>query len=308
MGLFDKIKSAASSALGDANPFKTSSAANETAEDTYIPPYRQAAYQEVNTAPAPVAAQPAASVGGGMYDPALEKLIEIALADGELTEKEKQILFKRAEAMGVDLDEFEMVLEARLFEKGQQIAAQKAAAAAAAPAPASNKHGSIKKCPACGAVVPPFTAKCVECGLEFNVAETTQSIERLFEMLNQVESESTEDAKGLLGGLSQAMGQSFSMDGGKTIRRKKSIIQNFPIPTSKNDILEFLTLAVPQAKYKTFMGTPVNDSSDPERYYLGPVWKAKCEQIIIKAKFALKDDKETLDIIKQYADELKIKF
>lgn len=52
----------------------------------------------------------------GLYDAHLEKLINIALADGELTEKEKQILFKKAEAMGIDLDEFEMVLEARLYE------------------------------------------------------------------------------------------------------------------------------------------------------------------------------------------------
>ena len=47
-----------------------------------------------------------------MYNEQLEKLIEMALMDGELTEKEKQVLFKNAEALGIDLDEFEMVLEA----------------------------------------------------------------------------------------------------------------------------------------------------------------------------------------------------
>lgn len=56
------------------------------------------------------------SSSDGLYDAHLEKLINAALADGELTEKEKQILFKKAEAMGIDLDEFEMVLEARLYE------------------------------------------------------------------------------------------------------------------------------------------------------------------------------------------------
>jgi hypothetical protein len=54
-----------------------------------------------------------------MYSEKLEKLINIALADGVLTEKEKQILFKNAEAEGIDLDEFEMVLDARLYEKQQ---------------------------------------------------------------------------------------------------------------------------------------------------------------------------------------------
>lgn len=50
-----------------------------------------------------------------MYNEQLEKLIDYALADGELTEKEKQVLFKKAESMGVDLDEFEMVLDALPF-------------------------------------------------------------------------------------------------------------------------------------------------------------------------------------------------
>ena len=51
-----------------------------------------------------------------MYNERLEQLIDAALADGELTEKEKQILFKKAQEMGVDLDEFEMVLDARLVK------------------------------------------------------------------------------------------------------------------------------------------------------------------------------------------------
>jgi Flp pilus assembly protein TadB len=52
-----------------------------------------------------------------MYSKKLEKLIEYALADGVLTEKERQALMKAAEAEGVDLGEFEVVLEARLHEK-----------------------------------------------------------------------------------------------------------------------------------------------------------------------------------------------
>ena len=51
-----------------------------------------------------------------MYNEKIEALIKAALADGVVTEKEKQVLFKRAEAEGVDLDEFEMVLDARLVE------------------------------------------------------------------------------------------------------------------------------------------------------------------------------------------------
>jgi Flp pilus assembly protein TadB len=57
------------------------------------------------------------SISNDMYDAQLEKLIEMSLADGVLTEKEKQILFRKAESLGIDLDEFEMVLETRLQER-----------------------------------------------------------------------------------------------------------------------------------------------------------------------------------------------
>lgn len=59
-----------------------------------------------------------------MYDEKLETLITAALADGVLTDKEKQILFKKAEAMGIDLDEFELVLDGRLAKCKKEMEAQ----------------------------------------------------------------------------------------------------------------------------------------------------------------------------------------
>lgn len=55
-----------------------------------------------------------------MYNEKLEALITAALADGVLTEKEKQILFKKAEAMGIDRDEFELVLDGRLAKRKEK--------------------------------------------------------------------------------------------------------------------------------------------------------------------------------------------
>lgn len=102
-----------------------------------------------------------------MYNEQLEKLIEMALVDGELTEKEKQILFKKAEAFGVDLDEFEMVLQAKLFEKQKN---NKPVSAA----PTSDKLGDVRKCPACGAIAETFATRCSECGTEFRNIEASQ--------------------------------------------------------------------------------------------------------------------------------------
>ena len=242
---------------------------------------------------------PVPANNGMLYNPQLEQLIEMALTDGVLTEKEKQVLFKRAEAMGIDLDEFEMVLEARLYQKQQHLQSQPPAAPHSAPVPpppppppaqTSDKHGEVRKCPACGAIVEAFTAFCPSCGHQFSNVAANSSIQRLFDMLNQVESESNGSVWAELG-----------LGGDKDLRRRKAIIQNFPIPTTKEDILEFLSLAVPLARKVSIW------SDDVQAREMYPTWRAKCEQIIMKAKFSMKDDKETLAMIKEYAEQLKIK-
>ena len=54
------------------------------------------------------------------YNEELEQLIEIALTDGVLTDKKKEVIFKKAQALGVDIDELEMVLDARVYKMSQQ--------------------------------------------------------------------------------------------------------------------------------------------------------------------------------------------
>lgn len=151
----------------------------------------------------------------------------------------------------------------------------------------------MKKCPACGAVIQAFNTNCPDCGHEFRNVEANNSIQRLFEMLNQVE-ESKEEPTSLSGMFTAALGEN------RVLSQKKTIVQNFPVPNTKEDIIEFLTLALPLAKKPGFF-------SDPERVQMYPVWKAKCEQIILKARFSMKNDPETLAEINAYGKELGIK-
>lgn len=50
----------------------------------------------------------------------LEKLIKAALADGVVTDKERAILIKKVKETGGDTDEFEMLLDARIYEAQQK--------------------------------------------------------------------------------------------------------------------------------------------------------------------------------------------
>ena len=152
-----------------------------------------------------------------MYDQKLEELIDAALEDGVLTEKEKQVLFKKAQAMGVDLDEFEMVLDARLV-KAQKAEKEKAAQAQSA-APKSNKLGDVKKCPACGAMVQSFQGTCPECGYAFEGIDANSAVKELSSLLQK-----TSDNK-----------------------QMEKIIDNYPIPMEKAALMAFITWLRPQS-------------------------------------------------------------
>ncbi len=57
----------------------------------------------------------------------LEKLIAAALIDGVVTDKERAILIKKVKEAGGDVDEFEMLLDARIYEAQQKQAQQRPA-------------------------------------------------------------------------------------------------------------------------------------------------------------------------------------
>ncbi len=150
-----------------------------------------------------------------MYNEQIEALISAALADGMLTEKEKQVLFKKAQAQGIDLDEFEMVLDARLVELEK---AEKAKVSTSAPQ--STKYGDIRKCPVCGAMVPALAAVCPECGFEFSGIDANISSKKLADLLLDV----------------------------SDIDKKEEIIITFPIPNTKADLFEFLSALQPRMR------------------------------------------------------------
>lgn len=242
----------------------------------------------------------------------LNSLIEFALADGELSEKEKQILFKKAETEGIDLDEFEMILEAKLFQI-KQMQTQPKPIENINVAPKSDKFGDIKKCPVCGAIVESFSTKCIDCGYNFSNITANNSVQKLFDMINELESKRGDEETNPLKAFGAVLSKSFGVSIGDRINnQKKELISNFPIPNTKNDIIEFLALALPKArKAGNFFtsgnfNSPANDRNKIHNEFV-PVWKNKCEQIIMKARFSMKEDKKTLEEIEFYAQQIGIK-
>ena len=134
--------------------------------------------------------------------PEIEKLIDLALADGQITEKKRNVILKKAAELGVDQDEVEMTLDGRLHQI--QTTQSK---------PTKEKVGNIKTCPACGASVKALKLKCDDCG---HVFTNTKSNSNLTEL-------------------------EIKLGSAKNDAKRIQIITDHPIPNSKEDLIEMAT-------------------------------------------------------------------
>lgn len=289
MGLFDNLKEQALNGLNGLQE-RVNNALNEQSSVSSSP----APQSHMVPPPQPTAQSSLESSGKGIYGDYVEHLIDMALADGELTEKEKQVLFKKAEASGIDLDEFEMVLDARLYERKK--AMQTACSTTESAAPKSSKLGDVKKCPSCGAIIESFTTRCPDCGHELNGVGVVSSFDALVKKLDEFDRRQRAS--------STFLGQFLQTDDLALFEGKKQIIANFPIPTAREDLLEFLAMAAPLAKKK---GGFWHAGEYRDHNFMAPAWKSKIEQVLIKARISMKEDRQILEEIERFANELKTK-
>lgn len=218
-----------------------------------------------------------------MYNEQLEQLIEAALADGVITDKERQILLKKAESFGIDLDEFEMVLDARLTKVQQ------------ANRPAKEKLGNIVTCPACGAHVPGGSAVCPECGHEFRNVEATSSMQRFAEGLQKINDQMNNSVSA-----GSVIAATFGMRGKKS--PIEQYITSFPVPNTSEDLLEFLSFVQGQAKKHDL--SQGGSSLSPEYIQEHSYW-VLYEKCINKAKISFAKDQRFIPFFTHYETEDK---
>ena len=95
----------------------------------------------------------------------LDNLIQEYLSDGIISDKERKVLLNKAQALGLNIDEVDLYIDAQ-----QQKADQSVAAAV------SKRRG--KTCPYCGESIPELTDKCPYCGKNIT-PEASEELEKL---------------------------------------------------------------------------------------------------------------------------------
>lgn len=235
-----------------------------------------------------------------MYNEKIESLIAAALADGILTDKERQILIRRAVAEGIEADEFEMVLDARLIELQKRLAPPPPAippmhGIASVNTPEkrrSEKYGEVRKCPSCGANVEAGTARCNTCGYAFTNIAANSSSEKLAQQLLELEQQFNNTKDSIADTL-----RGRPMEVKKTMARA-SLISNFPVPPTKDDLLEFAVSM--RSKWLNTQGAGYMKLEKD-------AYKAKYDECIEKIKIFFPGDKTFANILTSYEADKNVK-
>ena len=192
-----------------------------------------------------------------MYSKELEALIDSVLADGVITDQERTVLRKRALACGEDPDEVMIIVDGRLAKMKK---------AASPTTPATEKRGNIVKCPNCGAPIEAGAVKCKECGYVFTNVKANNTAKEFAIMLEQ-------------------RIQKVRYDGDKTnINKVNEFIKNYPLPTGKEDLLEFIASLDARRRSK---------SNYQEAY------NAKYQECVTKAKTLFAGDSDVTSLLAQ---------
>ena len=115
--------------------------------------------------------------------------------------------------------------------------------------------GVMHKCPHCGEILNSFTSICPACGYELRGTAATSSVEKLYKNIQAAKSDS------------------------EVVR----LVKMFPIPNSREDILEFMVLASSNFNEDHYMAHMGEDS-------ISDAWLSKIEQCHKKARLTLSDE------------------
>jgi hypothetical protein len=217
--------------------------------------------------------------------PEIEKLIDLAIADGQITDKERNVILKKAADFGVDSDEVEMVLDGKLHQQE------------ASKPKLREKVGYIKTCPACGASVKSFQFKCEDCGHEFIDDNHLEELDKMKIKISNVQHEYNE--------------LSFKQKLWITpLKMEKDILDTYSIPKTKDALMSFILFASARTRptllqFTTGPGSTMYKNTFSQLLASNP-WFVKLEEALRTANLVFKADTEFQNKIQQISQEFKI--
>lgn len=176
-------------------------------------------------------------------------------------------------------------------------------------------NATLSKCPACGSLRQSFAAVCPECGYEFPDIQESAAIQKFTDKIDEYDRLIAQQGDGKSSGVGfwTVVGWlflfplMFCLYILKKLRMKHEQLQgpeklksesilNFPVPNSRNDLMEFAIMVESRVKPLSYLNALTSSGMDIQKWNL--IWESKANQIEKKAEIALKDDKTTLSRIR----------
>lgn len=161
------------------------------------------------------------------------------------------------------------------------------------------------KCPACGALRDSFSAVCPDCGYEFKDQGVSNSLSTLAEKLEEFDRMLAEaEGKIPTTEFDSKKAEQIKAQGIQGIEKlKANTITNFPIPNSRNDLMEFAVFIENHIQPVSYFAAITKTGKKAQ--FWNKIWIEKGEQIAKKAAIALQGDTESLNKINRYVSNAK---
>ena len=149
--------------------------------------------------------------------------------------------------------------------------------------------GVIHKCPSCGEVLNSFVATCPSCGYELRGVQSSQTVKTLADKLDSITASKSETKR-------QQFWREFMNGTHKADEQKIEAIRSFVIPTTKEDVLEFITYALGNINISVL----ADDQADKAERAINEAWVTKLDQAYSKASVLFGDDPAFANIKQMY--------
>lgn len=154
-------------------------------------------------------------------------------------------------------------------------------------------EGELHKCPNCGELLESFVVNCPSCGHELRGTKNSTTVGEFATKLEAIEKTRPEKKFGF---------KTLIEEVNETDLQKISLIRNFIIPNTKEDMMEFLVLALSNINLNRYNEL---DRISESQKAVSDAWEAKFEQAYVKAKISFGDSAEFKRIESIYENKNK---
>lgn len=169
--------------------------------------------------------------------------------------------------------------------------------------------GKVYKCPNCGSVITQTTAVCPDCGMRLSGVSALSSVRDFNQQLMAIEA----------GRKKSKFMDLYTQSANPADTQKLTLIRNYPIPNTVEDVREFVLLAIANIDTKLSKNTAAGKMASmmnsgnvnlTMQKTISDAWVAKLQQVYLKAEATFPFDPAFEQIKRMYYDkmsELKIK-